>query len=133
MAATTRNVKIKVKSRGSGSLLEDLGVEPMGVRVKGAGLDEEVLWKKDGRISSYTITFDYTEGSPFAWTTKTSDANGDVVGESTVSGNPRAFYRYRLSVQIPASGIWPARTIEIDPEVVIDDGTPPPDQEGGQS
>jgi hypothetical protein len=124
---TSRLVMIKITGKPGGKT-EDLSIEPSVVWIRGANHNEEVRWKSTGRIASYTIDFNYQDGSPFAWASMASDAKGEVAGAPIVPGPPRnpPAFAYTITAQLSADLNNRARTITIDPEVVVDDSTPPP-------
>jgi hypothetical protein len=122
MAPITKLVTITTKEVAGGGY--DVSIKNAHVRVKGAPHGWIVRWKSN---QSFTIDFNYG-ASPFAWVSMASGPTGTVDGAPNVAGaNPTPF-PYTIVLDVPAStdGLRPARKMIIDPEVVVDDNTPPP-------
>jgi hypothetical protein len=122
MAPITKIVTIATKEVAGGGY--NLSITNAHVRVRGAGHNWIVRWKSS---QSFRIDFNYG-ASPFAWVSMASDPTGSVDGAPNVAGaNPTPF-PYTIVLDVPAStdGLRPARQVIIDPEVVVDDGTPAP-------
>jgi hypothetical protein len=119
-----RDVTIKFKASGKN---EDLTITPSLIRMRGAGWGEQIRWTGSGRVSSFRIDFNYPDGSPFgAQSTFTSVNNVATSPTPTVSGAAPIAFAYTITAQLSAQGSHRARQVVIDPEVEVDDGTPPP-------
>ena len=124
-----REVSIQAKVSGK---KEDLIVTPTLFQMKGTGWGEQIRWTASGRITAFTIMFNYAEGSPFGGQNTFNSVNNVAVSPvPTVSGKPMKPFAYRIIAQLKQAGKHRARQVDIDPEVEIDDTTPPPAQGGG--
>jgi hypothetical protein len=103
--------------------------------VRGVGNGDEVRWKsRSPLITGFTVDFDVKQAHSCPFDTENdtkwqsgrqdSDRAGEVSGTPNIGGQPPVSCAYTLSIQVNAYGV--PITVTVDPEVVVDDNTPPP-------
>lgn len=95
---------------------DELFMSPLNVQLRSQG--DEVVWRCQG--GTVTIDFD-KNGSPF--NPVRVPAGGGASSGECLSGDQRS-YGYTIRISRPGS----ASDVTIDPEVIVNDSTPPPDR-----
>lgn len=116
MALVKRRVKIQLdRVTSKGKTHHKLSMNPMDVALRSK--NEEVIWHCKGA----SITLRFKNGTPFNPIPPGADDTDLPSGECQNKYQPTS-YPYELTLT-PTDG---SSSITIDPEVVVDDSTPPP-------